>query len=62
MARSGDAELMWPLPELSRLFKNQPWQNRVAYSLMLLLAVLYLLTQIAMAVMWLAGEAQIDAL
>ena len=53
---------MWPLRELSGLFKNQPWQNRVAYSLMLILAVLYLLTQIAMAVMWLAGEAQIDAL
>lgn len=51
---------MWMLADLHRFFKSQPWQTRIAYALMLLLATIYLVTQILMAVMWLAGEAPLD--
>jgi hypothetical protein len=52
---------MWSLGEVKSFFGNEPWQNRIAYIFMLLLAVLYLLSQIAMAIMWLAGGAQLDS-
>jgi hypothetical protein len=51
---------MSSIGELKRFIKDEPWQNRIAYTFMLLLAVLYLLGQIAMAIVWLAGEAQLD--
>jgi hypothetical protein len=52
----------WFIAELRRLFQNQPWKNRIAYAFMLLLAVLYLLSQIVVGIVWLAGEAQLDSL
>ena len=52
---------MWSLGEVKSFLRNEPWQNRVAYIFMLVLAVLYLTSQIAMAIIWLAGEAQLDS-
>jgi hypothetical protein len=49
------------MADLQQLFKNESWQNRIAYAL-LLLAVVYLLSQVAMAIVWLATEAQLDNL
>ena len=51
---------MWTVADMQRLFKRESWQIRIAYSVMMLLAVLYLLTQILTAIMWLAGEAPLD--
>ena len=51
---------MSPLAELDRLFRSEPWQNRIAYAFLLLLALLYLITQIAMVVVWIVGQAQLD--
>jgi hypothetical protein len=48
--------------DFRQLFENEPWQNRVAYVLMLVLAVLYVVSQIAMAVLWIAGRAQLDSM
>jgi hypothetical protein len=53
---------MWLIADLQRLFKNESWENRIAYAFLLLLAVLYLLSQVAMAIVWLATEAQLDNL
>jgi hypothetical protein len=53
---------MWLIADLQRLFKNESWQDRIAYAVLLLLAVLYLLSQVAMAIVWLATEAQVDNL
>ena len=53
---------MWILIELRQLFQSEPWPNRIAYVVMLLLALLYLLSQIAMVLMWIAGEAQLDSM
>jgi hypothetical protein len=50
------------MADLQQLFKNESWQNRIAYALLLLLAVVYLLSQVAMAIVWLATEAQLDNL
>lgn len=47
--------------EFRQLFENQPWQNRIACIFMLLLALLYLVSQIGMAVLWIAGQAQLDS-
>jgi len=53
---------MWILTEFRQLFQNEPWPNRIAYVLMLLLALLYVVSQIAMVVLWIAGEAQLDSM
>ena len=53
---------MWLIAKLRQRFGNQPWGNRIACAFLLLLAVLYLLCQIGMAIVWLAGEAQLDSL
>ena len=50
------------IDDLQRLFKNESWQNRIVYALLLLLAVLYLLSQFAMAIVWLVTAAQLDNL
>ena len=49
------------IADLQTLFKNESWQNRIVYALLLLFAALYLLSQIAMALVWLATEAQLDS-
>jgi hypothetical protein len=51
---------MWLVSELRQLFHGEPLQNRIAYVLMLLLALLYLLSQVGMAVLWIVGQAQLD--
>jgi hypothetical protein len=53
---------MWSSIEFRRLFENERWPSRIAYILMLLLAVLYIVSQIAMAILWIAGEAQLDSM
>ena len=50
------------IADFQRWFKNESWENRIASALLLLLAVLYLLSQVAMAIVWLATEAQLDNL
>ena len=52
---------MWLIADLQRLFEHEPWRTRIAYALMLLFAALYLLTQIAMVIVWLATESQLDS-
>ena len=47
---------------LHEVFKNEPWHRRVVYTFLGLLAILYLLGQIAMVVLWLTGKAQLDTL
>ena len=51
---------MWSISELKTFFKSEPWQNQIAYIFILTLALLYLASQVAMAIIWLAGEAQLD--
>ena len=51
---------MWLATELRQLFHQEPLQNRIAYILLLLLALIYLLSQIGMAMLWIAGQAQVD--
>ena len=53
---------MWSSTEFRQFFQSEPWPNRIAYVVMLLLALLYLLSQLAMIVMWIAGEAQLDSM
>lgn len=45
---------------LHQFFKSEPWYRRIAYGLMALLALLYLVAQIAMVVLWFAGQGQLD--
>ena len=52
---------MWTVADLQRLFKKESWQIRIAYSVMMLLALVYLLTQILTAIVWLAGQAPLDS-
>ncbi len=47
---------------LHRLLEREPWYRRIAYALLALIAVLYVVTQIAMVVLWFAGEMQLDTL
>jgi hypothetical protein len=53
---------VWQVAELRKLFQGESLQKRTAYVLLMLLALLYLLSQIGMAVLWIAGQAQVDSL
>ena len=53
---------MWLIADLRQLFEHEPWKNRIAYAVLLLLAALYLLVQIGMAIAWLATGAMLDNL
>ena len=53
---------MSTVSDLQRFFTKESWQNRIAYGVLLLFAVLYLLTQMLMAIMWVAGEAPLNSI
>lgn len=47
---------------LRQFFQSGSLQSRIAYLLLLLLALFYLVSQIGMAVLWITGQAQVDIL
>jgi hypothetical protein len=51
---------MWLLADVQRLVRDESWKARIAYGSILFLALLYLVSQIGMAILWLAGQAQLD--
>jgi hypothetical protein len=56
-ARGRTACLFWGS---DRFFRSLPWQDRIAYAFLLLLAVLYVITQIGMLMIWIAGAGSIE--